>query len=358
MKKKLNISISGIGNRALPIKPQSSNWWGWVELINRSEDFQLVAAHDVSRAAIKRILERGYLKSNHTFQDFDLMLKKVACDAVLICNPAEHHAATIIKALDYNLHLLIEKPFVNNLDEGKELIDLIERKGKVAAVIQNWRSKDVGRLIYEAIQNNIIGKIGHIFFRYIRNRENPNYPPYIFEEKYPLLYAMGIHHLDLFRYVLKQEYYSVSGHSFKPHWSMYKSDTGLNLFLKTKSGVSIIYSGTISSRNNIIPQESLVIEGEKGSLLNESQWLEPPLWFYPLGKKEKINLTKKIKKGTVADQYNIADNYILKNFYHVIIDKKEPICSAKDGLQSVAILEASRKACETGKTIFLDQLYR
>lgn len=356
MKEKINIAISGVGNRALPKKPEFSNWLGWVDLIKRSEDFQLVAAHDVAADAIKRIVERGYLSSSQCFQGLDLMLEKVTLDAILISNPAEYHAETIRKALDYNLHLLIEKPFVNNLDEGKELIYLIKEKGNVAAVIQNWRSKDVGRLIYEAIQADMIGKIGQIFFRYIRNRENPDYPPYIFEEKLPLLYAMGIHHLDLFRYILKQEYQSVSGHSFKPHWSMYKSDTGLNLFLKTNKDVSIIYSGTISSRNNLIPQESLVIEGEKGSLLNDSQWLEPPLWFFPLGKKEKVDLTQNIKNRSIVDQYNIADIFILKNFYQAITDKKEPICSAKDGLQSVAVLEASRIACETSKAIFLDQL--
>lgn len=66
-----------------------------------------------------------------------------------------------------------------------------------------------------------------------------------------------------------------------------------------------------------------------------------------------IGLDKKIMKRVFAD---ITRTFLVT--YPVIIDKKEPICSVKDGLQSVAILEASRIACETGKTIFLDQLYR
>lgn len=356
MNAKIRIVVSGIGNRALPKKPENSNWLGWVELIRTSENFQLVAANDVSEDSIKRIIDRGYLRPTQTYLDIDAMLREVSCDAILISNPANYHGATIRKALDFNLHLLIEKPFVNDLDEGKQLVDLVKKKGSIAAVVQNWRCKDVGRLLYNAIQSNMLGKIGHIFFRYLRNRENPNYPSYIFEEKYPLLYAMGIHHLDLFRYILKDEYESVSGRSFKPPWSLYKSDTGLNLFLKTKSDIPIIYSGTISSRNRGIPQESLLIEGEKGTLVNESQWLEPPLWLYHHEKKEQINLTQENKELSIFEQYNRSDNYILKNFYQAIMYEEEPICTAKDALQSVAIMEASKLACETGKVIYIDQV--
>lgn len=354
MHKIIRIAISGIGNRALPKKPEKSNWLGWVELIKKSENFQLVAAHDVSEDSIKRIIDRGYLNPQQTYQDLDLMLEEVTCDAILISNPAEYHSVTIRKSLAHNLHILVEKPFVNNLVEGKELVNLIEKKGIVVAVVQNWRCKDVGRILHEAIQTGMAGKIGHIFFRYVRDRENPNYPPYIFKEKYPLLYAMGIHHLDLFRYILKEEYVSARGQSFKPSWSLYNSDTGLNLFLKTKGGITVLYSGTISSRNSGIPQESLMIEGEKGTLVNESQWLEPPLWFYPQGKKERVNLSQEIKETSIVEQYNKSDIYILKNFYRAIVHKEKAICSADDGLKSVSILEACRLACETEKKINLN----
>lgn len=167
---------------------------------------------------------------------------------------------------------------------------------------------------------------------------------------------MGIHHLDLFRYMLNDEYISVSGHSFKPPWSLYESDTGLDLFLKTKLGVSIMYSGTISSANSAICQESLVVEGEKGTLLNESQWCEPPLWFCPAGSREKVDLTKDTKDASIAGQYNASDIYILNDFYNSIVNKTKPACPAKDAIESVRALEASRLACETGKTILMEKI--
>jgi predicted dehydrogenase len=353
MQAPIKIVLSGIGNRALPKNPENSNWLGWVELIKRSPDFQLAAAHDVSAEALRRIIERGYLTPAQTFFDLGQMLQQVQCDALLVCNPAKHHALTIKQALDHNLHMLIEKPLGNNLGEAKEVVELIDRKNLVVSVIQNWRCKDVGRLLREHIQNGWLGRIGHIFFRYIRDRENPNYPPYIFKEEFPLLYAMGIHHLDLCRYILGDEYVSVSGHSFKPPWSLYQSDTGLHLFLQTRNQVSVMYSGTISSKNCLIPQECLIVEGELGTLMNESQWLEPPLWFLPKGKQEKVNLSQEVEDLSVAGQYNKADRVLLENFAQAIKGREKPICPVKDACQSIAALEACRQACETGTTVSL-----
>ena len=356
MKNLIRVVLSGIGNRAVPKNPETSNWFGWVELLRRSPKFQLVAAQDPDEGAIERLVSRGYLTADQTFRDLGQMLRTVESDAILICNPAENHAATIKQALTHHLHLLIEKPLGNNLAETKELVELVDKQGVVAAVVQNWRCKDVAQILKEAIQSGMLGRIGHIFFRYVRDRENPNYPSYIFAEEFPLLYAMGSHHLDLFRYILQDDYASVSGHSFKPPWSLYRSDTGLHLFLKTHRQVAISYTGTISSQNSLIPQESLVVEGEKGTLYNESQWLEPPLWFFPKGKNEKINLSQAIEDGSIAAQYNHADMFLLENFSKAINHQEPPVCTARDALQSILALEACRLSCETGEVVFIDRM--
>jgi predicted dehydrogenase len=356
MKSKIDIVISGVGNRALPKNPEKSNWLGWLDLIRQSSHFRLAAAHDVSDESLHRLTSRGYLPPEHTYRDLSQMLDEVQSDAILVSNPAEHHAATIKQALSHRLHLLIEKPLGNDLEETKELVALINQQGVTAGVVQNWRCKDVAQILREAIQGGMLGRIGHIFFRYIRDRENPNYPNYIFAEEFPLLYAMGSHHLDLFRYILQDDYVSVSGHSFKPPWSLYQSDTGLHLFLQTRQQASISYTGTISSQNSLIPQESLVVEGEKGTLYTESQWLEPPLWFYPKGSKERVELTKDIQDRSIPDQYNKADIFLLENFYQAIAHKAEPVCAAGDALQSIATLEACRRACERSQVIFLKDI--
>jgi len=348
---KIKIVITGIGNRSLPNQPESSNWDGWVEQIHKSNHFELVAVHDTSEESLKKIVDRGYLKQENTFKDFSQMLSKTECEAIIISNPAEFHYETINKALNDNLNILVEKPLVTNLSHGIELINQIKKKSSTVLVAQNWRTKDVGQILRKYIQNGRLGKVGQIFFRYIRNRENPNYPDYIFDEEYPLLYAMGIHHIDFFRYILNDEIVSVSASSFKPPWSMYSSDTGINLFMKTSSKIIINYMGTISSLNNAILQESLIIDAELGTIVNDSNWSEPPIYLISKRSDEKESILINNSNNKVKNQYDKSDKEILNNFFHVIRNKQEPICDAEDALKSISVLEACRESLETNHIV-------
>ena len=281
------------------------------------------------------------------------MLSETECEAIIISNPAEFHYETINKALNDNLNILVEKPLVTNLSHGFELVNQIKKKGSKVIVAQNWRTKDVGQLLRKYIQKGKLGKVGQVFFRYIRNRENPNYPEYIFEEKYPLLYAMGVHHIDLFRYILNDEITSVSAFSFKPPWSLYSSDTGMNLFMETHSGTIINYVGTISSLNKFIPQESIVVEGELGTIINNSDWSEPPLYLIEKESRKKTTLIDTNNEPRVKTQYDKSDKIILDNFFAVIRNEQSPICDAEDAIKSIEVLEACKQAFNTKNKVHL-----
>ena len=79
------------------------------------------------------------------------------------------------------------------------------------AVVQNWRARSAGRALKRAVDEGRVGEISHVVFRYLRDREKPHLPDYLFDEPDPVLWAMGIHHLDLFRFVLGQEIVHVEG---------------------------------------------------------------------------------------------------------------------------------------------------
>ncbi len=354
MNGKIRVALTGIGNRALPKDPDRSNWFGWVDLIDKSGKYELVATHDPAQEARNRIISRGYIGEEKTFAGLEDMLKSVDADVLLVTCPAEFHAPALEMAIKYGLHMLVEKPLAVDLSRGFDLVRQIETHNLKSCVIQNWRYKDTGRALARFIKEGRLGPIGHVFFRYVRNRENPNYPSYIFEEEYPLLYAMGIHHFDLFRSIFQEDIVQISGQAFKPPWSLYRSETGHNLFMKTTSGIPIVYTGTISSQNRKLMQECLIIEGEKGTLVNESQWLEPPLWFYPSDGSKPVDLTASVADASVRFQYDSADQYILEAFHATLDQNSQEICSARDGMMSVMAVEMSRMACQQGKTIYMD----
>ena len=159
MTKTIKMVVSGVGNRALPKDPDRSNWYGWIDLISKSEGFELVAAHDPSDESLKRVIDSGYLGHRDVYTDLTEMLTNSNCDAILISNPAEFHAETLQKAVDRGLHILVEKPFVTDIEQGKRIVNAIETKGLTSCVIQNWRYKDVGRRIFQAIRDGQVGRV-------------------------------------------------------------------------------------------------------------------------------------------------------------------------------------------------------
>ena len=65
-----------------------------------------------------------------------------------------------------------------------------------------------------------------------------------------------------------------------------------DLWLETEGGVVISYVASFSSRNAHIPQESLQVEGELGTIYNDSDYFEPPLWLSLRGEKgDPVDLT-------------------------------------------------------------------
>jgi predicted dehydrogenase len=352
----IRLAVAGVGNRALPKRPETSNFLGWIPGIAAHPGYTLVAAQDVSPEARDRLARSGLLGPEKIFSDLRAMLDAVPCEALLVCTPAEFHATATREALKRGLHLLLEKPLVTDLAEGAALVRDIEAAGKVSLVVQNWRFKDVGRALRQAVTSGRLGRVGQVFFRYVRNRENPNYPEYIFAEPYPLLYAMGIHHLDLFRHILGDEVARIDGCSFKPPWSLYASVTGHSLRLWTKGGVFVGYEGTISSKSGGFPQESLVVEGEGGTLVCDSDWLDPPLLFYPAGAKEPVDLTADVADRSVRGQYDAADAFLLDNFRAAVREGATSACPAADSFASLVLLEAARRSCETGEPVSPDAL--
>ena len=346
----VRLLICGAGNRVFPKNPATSLFRGWFESVRRAPGFHVIGVQDISAASLDRV-RKGYPLDNiPTFLDFHEALEKTSCDAVLIAPIAEAHGAAALAAIDAGCHLLIEKPMVTVLADAVRIMEAARTKGVIVSVVQNWRAKSVGLALRQAIASKRIGTVGNILFRYVRDREQAYLPSYLFEEPFPLLYAMAIHHFDLFRYALNENIATVQGETFTPAWSRYQSPPGVHLWMKTESGIPISYVGTISSKNRHVLQESLVIDGALGSLTNDSQWGEPPLYFSGINTAGVVDLTDGESRET-RDQYNQADDNYLADFWQAIHTGRAPLCTPEDNLWTLATVDAAVQACKTGKPV-------
>lgn len=340
--KQTRVAICGSGNRGRTV---------WQKLVYSSPDCELVGVQDPAQASLDQAIAGGHVTREMCFSELDDMLRTTRPEVVIVCTPNHLHARMAETALRAGCDVLVEKPLASELGDAVGLVKLARLTGNRLGVVQNWRTKAVGQGLRTAIREGRIGEPSHVFFRYVRDREGLHLPEYLFTEPLPLVYAMGVHHIDLFRYMLDDEIVRVEGRAFRPSWSRYATPSGVHLWFETARGVNISYGGTFSSRNAHLALESLVVEGSEGSLSNDSSYSEPPLLWSRRGDTAPTDLTSTATPRDVAGQYAVADTAILENFLAAREGNAELVASGEDNLMTLAVVDAVRIACETGRAV-------
>jgi len=93
------------------------------------------------------------------YSDYKKMLKEVELDCVMIATPNFTHTRIVLDCLNRGLHVFVEKPFCLNVNEGKETVELAEKKKVVNQV--GYHNKFIGAFskVKELIDENVIGDI-------------------------------------------------------------------------------------------------------------------------------------------------------------------------------------------------------
>jgi scyllo-inositol 2-dehydrogenase (NADP+) len=118
-------------------------------------------------------------------------------DLVLVNTPDHTHYEYVKAALEAGKHVVVEKPFIHEVEEGEALINLAVKKKRILTVFQSRRWEGDFLTIKEIIHNNMLGRLvnyeAHFdrFRNFIRDswKENP-------DVKSSTLYNLGSHLID------------------------------------------------------------------------------------------------------------------------------------------------------------------
>ena len=342
----LRVAVCGCGIRSRSV---------WQRHLREQEGFELVGVQDPNPDSLAKAVEAGTVDETVTYSELDTMLDATRPDAVLVCPIISAHAPAAASALAAGFHVLVEKPLAISAAEGAELAARAETAGLMLAVVQNWRTKSVGQALRRAVADTLVGEVSHVFFRYLRDRELPHLPDYLFEEEDPILYAMAIHHFDLVRYVLGQDFVNVRGQATTPAWSRYRHSSVIQLWMELEGGAVVSYVATFSSRNAHLPLESLQVEGEQGTLYNESQYSEPPLLLSRRDDPQPLDLTADVQVRDQQGQYELADVELLRNFRAAVLDGEPLVADARDNLGTLAAIDAARECLRSGEPVAVER---
>jgi predicted dehydrogenase len=115
-----------------------------------------ICSRDLERAHARR---EAYFPNACVTDDFDSLLRDSNVRVLDLTAHADVRLDLMRRALNADKHVLSQKPFVENLDDGRELVELAERRGLKLAVNQNGRWAPHLAYIREAVRAGLIGEV-------------------------------------------------------------------------------------------------------------------------------------------------------------------------------------------------------
>jgi len=119
-------------------------------------------------------------------------------DLIVVNTPNFLHFEMAKQALLHGKHVVLEKPFTNTVEEGKELIELSKQKGLVLSVYHNRRFDNGHKTVKEILNRKLLGNLKIFEAHFDRFRPEIGAKKWK-EEKNPgagILYDLGSHLID------------------------------------------------------------------------------------------------------------------------------------------------------------------
>jgi predicted dehydrogenase len=250
---------------SLSVLVLGSGFWGseWLGVLGAEDDVQIAGTASGRDPTIPEgaTLAPGY----RHFRDYREAIEQADADVVLITLPTALHADATLRALEAGRHVLCEKPLAADAEETAALLAAAARHPELVVMVgQNYRRRPWAELVRATIAAGTVGRLGHIALRF-RQPEMPLGARAELDN--PLLGDMGIHHLDLLRFLSGRDAVELYARQHRPFWSEFRGSPGLDAIIEMEDGLQVSYSGSWAGRGPATEWDGdWQIEGDRGLL--------------------------------------------------------------------------------------------
>ncbi len=311
----------------------------WIREVKAAPGFDLVACVDSDAAALQKVSVQFGVSPAQCFTRVEESLD--SCDAVIVATPADCHATACEAALARKLAVLVEKPFTLNLGDAVKLVSLAEQNNAPFLVAQNYRYLRSFGTVKRLIDQGVLGRVGMVVCQYYRPFHSM--APSLAKLPHNVLWGISVHHLDALRYVLSTQVTGVMADSFTAPWGRLPRGASLQLMLSMENQTRVSYSATYESTGHTLfegGQEFYArFIGERATLHVFQRWLI--LW-------ENGKLPRLVRRGP---RKKTEERVLLDQLENAMLHGKEPEVSARDNLQTVAVLEACVRSATEARPI-------
>lgn len=305
-----------------------------------SQDFEYAGLVDINESQLKACGELFNVPQNRLFTNYRKAFAELDADVVFISTISPMHYEICREALLSGLHVLIEKPFVTEMNGARVLVEEAKTRNLRLMVSQNYRYNNNVVTLKKAIQDEKIGKPLYVKGDFYYNHSGKLYQCKM--DNFMLL-EMAVHHIDMMRFMFDSDIEKVRGETWNFLDSMYKGDSNVSANYELENGISIFYFGSLVSKGLATQWEGIWrIQCERGSLHLDD--LGQGYGVYIVDERGQV---EKLECILLTEKESI--NGILVEFAAAIKEEREPKISGRDNLHTLAALFATSDSSKDGK---------
>jgi UDP-2-acetamido-3-amino-2,3-dideoxy-glucuronate N-acetyltransferase len=305
-------------------------YWG-KNLVRNFFELGALAAVCDSNAAVEEALKRDY-KGVRYFSSFEAVLADRDIAAVALASPAVTHYQMARAALEAGKDVYVEKPLAIEVKEGRELVELAERKKRILMVGHILRYHPAIVKLQELIRAGSLGKIQCLYSNRlnigkIRTEEN-------------ILWSFAPHDISVMLALLNESPSRITSQG-GAHLNKDIFDTTLSHF-EFSSGVHAHIF--VSWLHPFKEQRLVVIGSEKMAVFDDTA--ENKLVLYP----HKVEWKNRVPMAVKAQGENVMlENYEplkaeCQHFLDCISARRTPLTDGREGLRVLDVLDACQRS--------------
>ncbi|MBO4406946.1 MAG: Gfo/Idh/MocA family oxidoreductase [Clostridia bacterium] len=282
--------------------------------------------------------------------DAPTMLREVKPDLVSVATGgyeySSDHCLPTIQALEAGCHVLCEKPISNSIEDGRRMVAAAKKNDRCFALDFNHRFTPAARTA-KKWQNE--GRIGDLLFC---NMALWIGKPQPLESPYYHLKALNPHSCEIIRYFMGDVEAVQCFAMMAPGRNIW-STASINMKFKC-GAVGHLTSSYDIARGH--PMERCEVAGLKGRLVFEDMWREATL--YPAGDPVKLVYTNPVFGG----YSNFDDTFRerIRCFVREVDSGVRPEDidgSGLQGLKAQMIIHAAIESLDTGRVVYLEEMF-
>lgn len=286
-----------------------------------------------------------------TYRDARALFGNERLDFVDVATTVESHRSLVELAAASGVPCICQKPFARTAEDAEAMVEACRSAGVPLMVHENFRWQTPIQAVRRAIDDDAIGRPfwGRFSFRsafdVYRNQ------PYLAEGKRFIIEDLGIHILDIARFILGDvARLSASTQTINPRIA--GEDVATILLVHTNGSNSIVDCSYASARSEeLFPQTLIEIDGEEGGLKLDAGY---KLTIHNVRTGTKlIDCEPPLHAWAERPWFNIQDSVlnIQKHWLECLRTGQEPQTSGRDNLKTLDLVEAAYAAASAGQAV-------